>query len=272
MKEQMREEFEVAITSSLKEAGCSQLFIENVLRKDGGENYLMNGTQQGLSDFCLGYQAALSAVPENHIPEVGEMVPPITDTDSAREFLVGNLLPKFSDSTFSVYVRSALAGDFAYQLAKYLQAQQVMRKAKQMSEADRELLKNEFYFANDGKERDWSEQEAQAQQPAQEPVKQESWISVDDRLPEVEPEDYELAIVSVYSAATGKTYVFEAAYLNQVEVMSEDCDYTSFTGWHTRLEHPDYDGWYEPISGNGDDRIVTHWMPLPLPPVKEVTE
>lgn len=45
------------------------------------------------------------------------------DTDLAREYLVENILPKFSDSTFSVYVRSALAGDFAYQLAMYLQSQ-----------------------------------------------------------------------------------------------------------------------------------------------------
>jgi hypothetical protein len=65
----------------------------------------------------------LAAVP-NHIPDVGKMVQPITDTDSAREYLVENLLPKFSDSTFAYYVRNELAGDFAYQLAKYLQAQQ----------------------------------------------------------------------------------------------------------------------------------------------------
>lgn len=59
----------------------------------------------------------------NHIGDSTKMAKPITCTDSAREFLVENLLPKFSDSTFSVYVRSALAGDFAYQLATYLQSQ-----------------------------------------------------------------------------------------------------------------------------------------------------
>lgn len=51
-----------------------------------------------------------------------------------------------------------------------------MRKAKPLSDADRELLKNEFYFANDGKERDWSEQETQAQQPAQEQTCQQCGV------------------------------------------------------------------------------------------------
>lgn len=55
-----------------------------------------------------------------------------------------------------------------YQAA--LAAVPAMRKAKPLSDADRELLKNEFYFANDGKERDWSEQESQAQQPSIEDV------------------------------------------------------------------------------------------------------
>jgi hypothetical protein len=104
------------------------------------------------------------------------------------------------------------------------------------------------------------------QQAQQEPVSQ--WISVEERLPEVKNEDYEFVLVAVDSAHTGKTHVFEAAYLNQVEVMTEDGNYISFTGWHTRSEHPDYDGWYEPIGGNGDDRVVTHWMPLPLPPAR----
>jgi len=115
-------------------------------------------------------------------------------------------------------------------------------------------------------------------QPAQEPVssnervKQESWISVEERLPEVKHEDYEFVLVAVDSAHTGKTHVFEAAYLNQVEVMTEDGNYISFTGWHTRTEHPDYDGWYESIGKNGDDRVVTHWMVKPLPPVSRSDE
>lgn len=57
----------------------------------------------------------------------------------------------------------AIASWEAWKAAIALQAQQpTMRKAKPMSDAYRELLKNEFYFANDGKERDWSEQESQA--------------------------------------------------------------------------------------------------------------
>ncbi len=48
----------------------------------------------------------------------------MNNTDKAREYLIENLLPKFSDSTFQDYVKNELAGDFAYQLAKYLQSQE----------------------------------------------------------------------------------------------------------------------------------------------------
>lgn len=45
----------------------------------------------------------------------------ISDSDSARAYLIEHLLPNFSDSTFKDYVRGELAGDFAFQLARYLQ-------------------------------------------------------------------------------------------------------------------------------------------------------
>jgi len=106
MKEQMREALEKAAIEWDKESPDDQFASE--VFDDG---------------FKRGWLAALSAV-QNHIGDSNEMVKPITDTDSAREFLVENLLPKFSDSTFAYYVRNELAGDFAYQLAKYLQAQQ----------------------------------------------------------------------------------------------------------------------------------------------------
>jgi len=47
----------------------------------------------------------------------------MNNTDKAREYLIENLLPKFSDSTFQDYVKNELAGDFAYQLAMYLKSQ-----------------------------------------------------------------------------------------------------------------------------------------------------
>lgn len=46
----------------------------------------------------------------------------LTDTDKAREYLIANLLPKFADTTFEDYVKTVLAGDFAYHLARYLAA------------------------------------------------------------------------------------------------------------------------------------------------------
>lgn len=47
----------------------------------------------------------------------------VFDSESARQFLIESVLPKFSDRTFADYVRNELAGDFAYQLAVYLQSQ-----------------------------------------------------------------------------------------------------------------------------------------------------
>lgn len=49
----------------------------------------------------------------------------ITDTDSAREYLVRWMPEHFpSDRTFSAHIREELAGDFAWQLAKALSAMQ----------------------------------------------------------------------------------------------------------------------------------------------------
>lgn len=49
----------------------------------------------------------------------------ITDTDSAREYLVQWMREHFpSDRTFSAHIREELAGDFAWQLAKALAAMQ----------------------------------------------------------------------------------------------------------------------------------------------------
>jgi hypothetical protein len=109
-----------------------------------------------------------------------------------------------------------------------------------------------------------------AQQPAQEPVKQESWISVEDRLPKVEVGSYEFFLVTALNLQTHKESVFEAAFLNEMELYSDDHDPMLFSGWHSAKESKDYDGWYEPL-GNENCK-VTHWMGKPLPPVKEVTE
>lgn len=109
-----------------------------------------------------------------------------------------------------------------------------------------------------------------SQQPAQEPVKQDRWISIEERLPEVKVEGMEFFLVTTINLQTQKRSVFEAAFLNEMELCSDYSDPKPFSGWHSAKESNDYDGWYEPL-GNGYCQ-VTHWMPLPLPPVKEVTE
>jgi hypothetical protein len=67
--------------------------------------------------------ALASQAQQGHIGDSNKLAQPIIDTDSAREFLIANVISKFSDSTFQSYVRNELAGDFAYQLARYFQAQ-----------------------------------------------------------------------------------------------------------------------------------------------------
>lgn len=109
-----------------------------------------------------------------------------------------------------------------------------------------------------------------AQQPVQEPVKQDRWISIEERLPEVKVEGMEFFLVTTINLQTQKRSVFEAAFLNEMELCSDYSDPKPFSGWHSAKESNDYDGWYEPL-GNEYCK-VTHWMPLPLPPVKEVTE
>lgn len=97
-------------------------------------------------------------------------------------------------------------------------------------------------------------------QPEQEPV---AWISVEDRLPEVKAESCGFFLVTAVNLQTQKKSVFEAAFLNEMELYSDDHDPKPFSGWHSAKESKDYDGWYEPL-GN-DYCKVTHWMPLPPP-------
>jgi hypothetical protein len=49
----------------------------------------------------------------------------VTDTSSAREYLVAWMMAKFpTDQTYSAYIRTELAGDFAWQLARALAGQE----------------------------------------------------------------------------------------------------------------------------------------------------
>ena len=98
------------------------------------------------------------------------------------------------------------------------------------------------------------------------PEYQESsqWVSVEERLPEVKVESFEFYLVTTLNLKTKKQSVIEAAFLNEMELYSDEHDPQLFSGWHNAKESKDYDGWYEPL-GNENCK-VTHWMPLPLPP------
>lgn len=93
-----------------------------------------------------------------------------------------------------------------------------------------------------------------SKQPAQEPVKQEGWLPI-----ETAPKDGSEVILMVKSRAGIAKGFLVGHYME---------------GGHCIEDHPPIDsGWYF-WNGRMFDKASepTHWMPLPLPPVKEVTE
>lgn len=61
----------------------------------------------------------------DHIANTRPIVPmkwegPISDTDTARKYLIRYMAANFEDRTFMTYIRDELAGDFAYNLARAL--------------------------------------------------------------------------------------------------------------------------------------------------------
>lgn len=92
------------------------------------------------------------------------------------------------------------------------------------------------------------------------------WISVDERLPDVEFGENQEFIVCVYRKLQDRSYCFAAQYLNAMQLYNEcEDDERLFSGWHDVKEHADYDGWYSPLELHEGDK-VTHWQPLPEPP------
>jgi len=92
----------------------------------------------------------------------------------------------------------------------------------------------------------------------------DAWISVEDRLPGVLLNDNRQFIIACRRGRNGKTYVFAADYLNARELHNDEDGAVALTGWYTESEHPEYNGWFEPVCQVGDE--VTHWMPLPAAP------
>lgn len=120
------------------------------------------------SAYELGHKAALSAVPASHSGDQRADFEAWAKTHGGLDLTMHEAMDNEKLPFMCTYYSYTTEVAWRAYANKKVPA---MRKAKPLSDADRELLKNEFYFANDGKERDWSEQEAQAQQPAQEPAR-----------------------------------------------------------------------------------------------------
>ena len=72
----------------------------------------------------------------------------------------------------------------------------------------------------------------------------QEWISVDDRLPEQSG-----AVLVIVSGNPQKNITLDCAY--------------------ELAEYDPYDGWIIEMWPEWEDAVVTHWMPLPLPPKGE---
>lgn len=95
------------------------------------------------------------------------------------------------------------------------------------------------------------------------------WISTSQSLPEVKKGSQAEFIICCKRGHDGKCYVFEASYLNQVDLDEYEDEETGFiSGWHLEKSHPDYDLYFESIGSGGD--VVTHWMHKPKAPSEAV--
>jgi len=83
------------------------------------------------------------------------------------------------------------------------------------------------------------------------------WIPSLARLPDTDKCDCSRVIVACHRAHNGKTYVFEALYVNEPEdTNDEDGNPVSLISWYSEIEHPRFSSFYEPVCKKGDE--VTH--------------
>ena len=85
--------------------------------------------------------------------------------------------------------------------------------------------------------------------------KQPQWISVEDNLPETEPNTDGVVCAVVCSLGN----VYRARYMHDVDAGVDTKYWSEFAVGYNGVEHEHYE-----INAK-----ITHWMPLPEPPTKE---
>lgn len=104
-------------------------------------------------------------------------------------------------------------------------------------------------------------------------VRMDDWIPVSERLPAIPTNCSREFIIACKRLHDGKTYVFAAEYLQELLLQSalpdddEPEDGKPCTGWYQErnCESGDFDTEWQNIEADGS--LITHWMPLPKPPI-----
>lgn len=89
-----------------------------------------------------------------------------------------------------------------------------------------------------------------------------SWISTNDKLPDVHAGKAQQVIISILSMDNGKQDVLTAYYLNQYSLEDVNGQLTLATGWFTAEE----EFYFLPIWQDSHYKI-THWQPIVYPEV-----
>jgi len=194
--------------------------------------YKTSFLEQGFSDSCRGYQVALSSRPAQE--------------QQPKGMNSYGLDARYFHEKLSLILRNIenYKHDEMYRELSRLANSIETIPFQDSTYEDHDTEKHHEWLKKVSDENAGNENELICDVPAQEPVRQERWVSVEDRLPPRSTDVLCYPLLSAYS----------------------------HVAWH------DGKCWRvtEHEKGNGEvhvalnDGLVTHWMPLPLPPVKEV--